>query len=248
MRACMTSLRLGRAIVLWIAWTLAAGAGAAQYAGTVSQVRDGDTVQVTTDEGEKLEVRLDGIDAPEKAFKGRKAQRFANEATDALRRLALNQRVAVDSDHSDKYGRRVGVLWVETENGAIDAGLMQVQLGLARVHPAYLESVPEELRPSYRYAEAIAKSKQRGLWSQPQSRRDAAAPASTRASVSSGASKSSAQGKSAKARSKSTAGAAAVKAKTAKAGTTAKAAASKPGHASRTPRPPVQAAPAASGT
>jgi endonuclease YncB( thermonuclease family) len=155
--------RCALALLLWCC--AASAAWCADLHGMVSLVRDGDTVLVVTDRGNKVEVRLDGIDAPEKARKGRAAQRYADRSTAALRRIAMNQRVSIEGTRTDKYGRRLGVLWVETDGGTLDAGLMQVQLGMARVVPHYLPGLPAELRASYRYAEAIAKSKGRGVWS-----------------------------------------------------------------------------------
>ena len=143
----------------------AASASAASFTGTVTRVRDGDTVQVVTDRGQKIEVRLEGIDAPEKGYKGRPSERYAEQSRRALTQIALNQRVHVEGARPDRYGRQVGVLWVQTEDGELDAGLLQVQLGMARVVPKYLEGLPEHLRASYRYAEAIAKSRGRGIWS-----------------------------------------------------------------------------------
>lgn len=140
-------------------------AWAADYHGIVTLVRDGDTVQVSTDQGEKLEVRLEGIDAPEKARKGRRAQRYSSKSRAALAYIAMSRRVHVETGYIDRYGRHVGVLRVRTDDGEIDAGLMQVQLGMARIVPRYLEGLPAELRASYRYAEAVAKSRQRGIWS-----------------------------------------------------------------------------------
>lgn len=147
-----------------IALSAAPASWAATYTGTVTIVRDGDTVQVTTDQGEKLEVRLHGIDAPERKRKKRRGQPYAEQSRDTLNRLAWRKRVTVESANIDRSGRRVGTLSVETGSGAVDAGLLQVQLGMAWTFPRYLPELPENLRESYRYAEAIARTKRRGLW------------------------------------------------------------------------------------
>jgi endonuclease YncB( thermonuclease family) len=156
-------MRSARACIALVCLGASATWGADEQ-GMVSRVRDGDTVVVVTDRGKKLEVRLDGIDAPEKARKGRAAQRFADRSTDSLKRLAMNRRVTLEGTRTDRYGRRVAVLWVQQGGSALDAGLMQVQLGMARIVPRYLPELPAELRASYRYAEAIAKSRGRGIW------------------------------------------------------------------------------------
>lgn len=146
-----------------LACSTAAG-WAASYSGTVTRVRDGDSVQITTEQGTRLEARLNGIDAPERAQKDRRGQPYAEQSRDTLNRLALNRRVTFESTKSDQYGRRVGVLTVETGNGSVDAGLMQVQLGMAWTFPRALPELPDTLRESYQYAEAIARAKRRGLW------------------------------------------------------------------------------------
>ena len=161
MSACMPQLRF----VLGLLTLVCAPAGAVIYSGKVTSVRDGDTVQVTTDQGEKLEVRLQAIDAPEKGRSGRAGQPYADRARDALSRITSDKRVSVDTTGLDSYGRHVGLLSVNTGEGEIDAGLVQVQLGLAWALPKYLPELPPALQDSYRYAEAIAKARNRGLWS-----------------------------------------------------------------------------------
>jgi endonuclease YncB( thermonuclease family) len=152
-------------VFLYAAAVVCAPAWGMTYTGKVTSVRDGDTVQVTTDQGEKLEVRLQAIDAPEKGRSGRPGQPYADRARDALMRITSNKRVSVESTTLDAYGRHVGLLSVDTGEGEIDAGLVQVQLGLAWALPKYLPQLPPELQDSYRYAEAIAKARNRGLWS-----------------------------------------------------------------------------------
>ncbi len=137
---------------------------AASYSGTVTSVKDGDTIQFTTDQGERFEVRLTGIDAPEKASKERKPQRYAEQSRDMLNRLALERRAVLEAMKTERTGRRVGILTVETDNGNVDAGLVQLQMGLARTFAPHLAELPDSLRESYKYAEGIARIKRRGLW------------------------------------------------------------------------------------
>jgi endonuclease YncB( thermonuclease family) len=152
-------------VVAALAFLVSPGGWAADYSGIVIVVRDGDTVQVRTHQGQKLEVRLNAIDAPEKAREGRRAQRFSRQSKAALARIAMNRPVQVEAGYTDRYGRHVGVLRVRTDAGEIDAGLMQVRLGMARIVPRYLDGLPAELRARYRDAEAAARSERRGLWS-----------------------------------------------------------------------------------
>jgi endonuclease YncB( thermonuclease family) len=161
MSACASKL----GFVVFVLALMSGPAWAMTYTGKVTSVRDGDTVQVTTDQGEKLEVRLQAIDAPEKGRSGRAGQPYADRARDALARITSNKRVSVETTSLDSYGRHVGLLSIDTGQGEIDAGLVQVQLGLAWALPKYLPELPQLLQDSYRYAEAIAKARNRGLWS-----------------------------------------------------------------------------------
>jgi endonuclease YncB( thermonuclease family) len=143
----------------------ASAAGSDPVSGTVTRVRDGDSVELTTERGQTIEVRLHGIDAPERGAGKRGAgQPYAEKAQDMLNRLAYRKRATLETLDTDSYGRRVGLLKVASERGPVDAGLMQVQLGMAWTYPSAIEKLPYDLRESYRYAEKIAKLKRRGLW------------------------------------------------------------------------------------
>lgn len=162
-----------RTIRKWLRATLVAGIGgivasaawADTVSGTVTRVRDGDSVVLTTERGQQLEVRLHGIDAPERGGSKRGAgQPYAEKAQDMLNRLAFRKRATLETLDTDSYGRRVGLLRVASERGPVDAGLMQVQMGMAWAFPRALDKLPYDLRESYLYAEKIAKLKRRGLW------------------------------------------------------------------------------------
>lgn len=85
----------------------------------VTRVIDGDTVELGNGES----VRVVGIDTPERGECG-----YA-EATANLQRLALGKRVRLgDSDEDrDRYGRLLRYLDI----GKVDAGLRQIEAGLA---------------------------------------------------------------------------------------------------------------------
>ena len=161
----MPGLEWPRCVFVFLLSAWLASAEAANYFGKVTRIRDGDTVQVTTDQGEKLEVRLQAIDAPEKGRAGRAGQPYAEQSREALRRITSDKRVTVEASTLDEFGRHVGLVTIDTGNGEIDAGLIQIQLGLAWAMPRYLSELPAELQASYRYAESIAKARNRGLWS-----------------------------------------------------------------------------------
>lgn len=85
----------------------------------VSRVIDGDTLEVGTGD----EVRVVGIDTPERGECG------YDSATAALEKLVLGKRVRLgmsDEDH-DRYGRLLRYVNI----GTMDAGLRQIESGLA---------------------------------------------------------------------------------------------------------------------
>ncbi|WP_419581433.1 thermonuclease family protein [Stieleria magnilauensis] len=74
--------------------------------GTVSRVMDGDTVKLTQAGGTELTIRLEGIDAPEKA------QRFGSESTQWLADATEGEAVRVVASGNDRYGRTLAHLYV----------------------------------------------------------------------------------------------------------------------------------------
>ena len=95
------------AFALAVALPAAAQDGAGPAAGEpwlarVSYVVDGDSIWVRPEAGgARVKLRIDGIDAPEIC------QADGAEARDALRALALNQRVRVTVWARDRYGRAI---------------------------------------------------------------------------------------------------------------------------------------------
>lgn len=77
-----------------------AGARAEPLSGKVVRVRDGDSLAVLVGR-EQLEVRLDGVDAPELA------QAFGRRAKSCAAELASGRRVRLDLRGKDKYGREL---------------------------------------------------------------------------------------------------------------------------------------------
>ncbi|HYO40073.1 MAG TPA: thermonuclease family protein [Nocardioidaceae bacterium] len=85
----------------------------------VARVVDGDTVELVGGQ----DVRIVGVDTPERGDCG------YDEATAAMERLVLGRRVrlTVSDEDRDRYGRLLRYVDV----GAVDAGLRQIQAGLA---------------------------------------------------------------------------------------------------------------------
>ena len=119
--------------------------------GKVIKVADGDTVTILTPANQQIRVRLNCIDAPEKK------QAFGQKAKQSLSDLVFGKTVEVEKHDIDRYGRIVGTVYL---NG-LDINLVQVERGYAWVYKQYCSN------NIYYEAENIAKSKQIGLWSQP---------------------------------------------------------------------------------
>lgn len=152
------------ALLLCLAVPIVEPALAETLRGTVTRVRDGDTLVLRTDAGKRIEVRLNAIDAPEKGGGGVPGQAYAERARAHLESLALRRRASLAAGTTDRYGRRVGVLTVQTPQGEIDAGLWQIRSGMAWVYMRYLDELAPELRSLYRDAESLARKERRGLW------------------------------------------------------------------------------------
>ena len=124
-----------------------------------TRVTDGDTITVITD-GQKFTIRLVGIDAPEKSHgKHQPGQPFSQSSTKFLASLVLNKPVDIVSYGTDRYGRTLGVVYVEGKN----VNLEMVRAGLAEVYrgrPAKgFDNGP------YQEAEDAARQARAGMWS-----------------------------------------------------------------------------------
>lgn len=109
---------------LWLAglWLAAGVASAEVRPGWVSWVMDGDTLLVVLDDQqEPIKVRIKDIDAPESCQPGGSASR------DAMIVLAQRQRVQIQGERDDVYGRQVARVW----RGEIDVGAEMVRTGMA---------------------------------------------------------------------------------------------------------------------
>lgn len=122
--------------------------------GEVVAVADGDTVTVLDEGKRQHRVRLAGIDAPEKR------QAFGNKSRQALASMVFRQRVVVESQKVDRYGRLIGKVFV----GNVDVSLALLDLGLAWHYKEYQSEQSAEDRLSYSKSESIAHVKGVGLW------------------------------------------------------------------------------------
>ena len=120
---------------------------------------DGDTVKITGN-GEKITVRLVGIDAPETSKKkNQPGQPFSKKSTKYLASLVLNKSVEVKSYGTDRYGRTLGVVFVGDKN----VNLEMIKAGLAEVYRGR-PAKGLDIKP-YWDAESGAKKAGIGMWS-----------------------------------------------------------------------------------
>ena len=117
--------------------------------GKIVSVRDGDTIQVLTLSNEKVTIRLDGIDAPEKR------QDYGKTSTDWLARLT-NRVVRVEFMEADRYQRILGQVYLGDR-------WVNYEMALAGMAWHY-DRYNDDVRLSG--AHAYAKSLTRGLWQQ----------------------------------------------------------------------------------
>jgi endonuclease YncB( thermonuclease family) len=107
-----SAARIGAAVAIVLG---AAAAGAQSQLGEVSglvvRVTDGDSLWIQPQRGGKaLEVRLQGIDAPEIC------QPWGPQARDALQQAVLNRTVTLRATGRDDHGRTLGTLRLEGAN------------------------------------------------------------------------------------------------------------------------------------
>ena len=123
-------LRLSQTTIFLLVFLLASltALHAAQFKCT--RVTDGDTITVTQN-GFKSTIRLVGIDAPEKSRKKHEpGQPFSQSSTKYLAGMVLNKDVEIKNYGTDRYGRTLGVVYVDGKN----VNFEMVKAGLAEVY------------------------------------------------------------------------------------------------------------------
>ena len=83
---------------------LAGNVNAIILQGKVVHVADGDTITVLDSTNTQHKIRLQGIDAPEKA------KAFGQKSKQSLHQLVHNKQVTVEYQKKDKYGRTLGMV------------------------------------------------------------------------------------------------------------------------------------------
>ncbi len=115
---------------------------------TCIKVSDGDTIKVRLDDDSVENVRLYGVDCPEKR------QSFGREATQFTKDMVLGKTVNISPVTTDRYGRTIA--WVYVDGRCLDKELLKA--GLAWHYKKY--SKEKELV----ILEEEARAKKIGLW------------------------------------------------------------------------------------
>jgi endonuclease YncB( thermonuclease family) len=139
-------LALG-ALTLALSLCVSVASAIATSKGRCVAVLDGDSIRVL-DGRETIEVRLEGIDAPEHR------QAFAERAKQGLSDLVYGKNVEIRGEGRDGFGRQLGRVYV----GGLDVNLEMVRRGLAWHYKRY--STDRALAE----AEEAARARRAGLW------------------------------------------------------------------------------------
>jgi len=91
---------------LWV-FLSSSSAHPADFQAKVIHIADGDTITVLNDTNEKIKIRLNGIDCPEKA------QAYGNKAKQFTKNLVHGQMVTIKAFETDRYGRTIGDVILE---------------------------------------------------------------------------------------------------------------------------------------
>ncbi len=121
-------------------------------------VQDGDSFVLRTVDGRKLRIRIAGIDAPERG------QPFADVSRRHLAQLLAGGQLRLQVSKTDVFGREVAQV---SDAAGRDAGLAQLEAGLAWFFRRYASEQPPAQRRAYAQAEATARQARLGLWRDP---------------------------------------------------------------------------------
>jgi len=130
----------------------------------VLYVIDGDTMDVVID-GKKERVRLIGIDAPEVEYEEKRADCFANQATEALKTIINGNTVSLVSDPTqsdrDSYSRLLRYIFL---TDGTNVNKLMISKGYAYEY-TYL-GIPYQYQKDFQEAELGAKENKIGIWAE----------------------------------------------------------------------------------
>lgn len=141
-------MKLGHCIAAFILIAWLRPVVAAELNCRVVALSDGDTFTCLDADKHQHKIRLANIDTPEKN------QPYGAKAQQLLSGLIFNKLVRIDTQASDRYGRMIGLTYVDD----INVNREMVARGAAWVYPRYNL---DQLLPAL---ENIAKSEKLGVW------------------------------------------------------------------------------------
>lgn len=144
-----------RAAILWVLLAVLGAVPAFAWRSRAKGVIDGDSLSVVNGERVAVNIRLYGLDAPERK------QAFGYQARKGLLKLVSRRRLSIESVDTDHYGRNVAL--VRLDDGTLVNEVL-VREGLAWVYEQYC--LRPEVCSALRQAQAEAKTAGRGLWAE----------------------------------------------------------------------------------
>ena len=155
-----TTMRLLTIILLAV---FASSAFAATIEGKAIKIADGDSITIIDVDRTQHRIRINGIDAPEKA------QPFGERSRQNMVRMVVDKNVIADCHKADRYGRQVCKVWVQPADcpacdKTLDVGHAQIVAGLAWWYRQYAKEQSADDRGRYDSAEQEAKARKTGLW------------------------------------------------------------------------------------
>lgn len=128
---------------------------------TVSRVIDGDTIEILSN-GQKMKVRLIGVDSPESVDPRQEVQCFGKEASQFLKNLLQGKQVRLEADASqqdrDRYARLLRYAYLE--DGKLVNQLL-IEEGMAY---EYTYSNAYKYQREFKDAQMRAEVQKKGLW------------------------------------------------------------------------------------
>jgi len=113
-------------------------------------ITDGDTVRALI-EGQEMDIRLHGIDAPEGG------QAFGKAAQQALKQIITGRQISIKVLDRDRYGRLVALVFADGAN----VNEAMVSSGYAWTYPQYCK---QSFCNDWRQNQTVAQSNRKGLW------------------------------------------------------------------------------------
>ena len=132
----------------------------------VVKVVDGDTITILKD-GEKVTVRLIGLDTPETLDPRKPVQCFGKEASDKAKQILSGSDVRIETDPSqgeyDKYGRLLAYVYAPANVRPQGILINEYMISEGYGHE-YTYNLPYTYQAQFKAAEQSAREAKKGLW------------------------------------------------------------------------------------